>query len=154
MPSSRVIGVAGLLMLAVAPARAEQVELVTYYPAPAAAATDTEPPKPYRFYFSQPIVWTCDNQGKWWLSSAQTGIDVYNTLELWRFGVTRSQIQLIDWEPKGERRWPGTGGSFTVTFSAPSFGNGVIDARPVRWDPSDRTNHFESAFVYWMEFTW
>ena len=39
---------AGFLLLVSTMAHAEQVELVTYYPAPA-VATDTPPPKPYRF---------------------------------------------------------------------------------------------------------
>lgn len=40
----------GMMLVGVAPARAETVELVTYYPAPAvAAATETPPTKPHSF---------------------------------------------------------------------------------------------------------
>ncbi len=83
---SRVLALLVLLGLLVPTlAFAESVELVTYYPAPA-AATETPPTKPYTLTIQVPDV-----------NATMVVYDVYSILQLWRYGVARSQVTLVDY---------------------------------------------------------
>src|SRR3989338_2398892 len=154
---------AGFLLLVSTMAHAEQVELVTYYPAPA-VATDTPPPKPYRFYFSQPVAWTFKGDGQQHLLvSSQTSVDIYRDLQLWRYGVTRDQMRMTGWGgcvgaarvgcSQEEGRFIG-GRNLIVTFSAPYFGQGVVSALAFYWNPSENSNHTESPQIYEIIVDW
>ena len=74
--------VALIVVLGVLPplAWAEKVEIVTYYPSPAAATADKPPPKPYTLYIAVP-------------PTTAVAYDVYGALQLWRSGVSQGNVQ-------------------------------------------------------------
>lgn len=93
----------------VAPVRAEQVELVTFFPSPVAA---TPPTTPYTVYAHFDFV-LVTSSGPPPLPMATRVYDVYSVLQLWRYGVTRSQVQGVRWRMLFENGVPVGGGGWT-----------------------------------------
>src|SRR3989338_787054 len=160
---------AGLLLLVSTAVWAEHVEIVTYYPSPAAPAADTPPTKPVRFYFSQPTshiqdmafdTWGNRGPGVW---ASPASVDLFQTLQLWRYGVTRSQMRMTDWGgcmegadigcPK-QITWNAPGVIRVITFVAPDFNQGVVSGRQLVWTRARTIDHTEAPQIYEIIVDW
>lgn len=81
---SGLIGLWLIAGLAAPPAAAESLTITAYYPPPASAAAP-EPSKPQTIAVGVP-----DDE-------TAVFVDVYTELELYRFGVARSQLSIVRW---------------------------------------------------------